>query len=76
MLTNEKLTKDLLKSLPKNQVLTGIEERYAYSQDALNVKNIETLADAVVFVENVEQIQAVVKIANRLLSAAGQARML
>ena len=65
MLTNEKLTKDLLKVLPKNQVLTGIEERYAYSQDALNVKNIETLADAVVFVENVEQIQAVVKIANR-----------
>ncbi len=65
MLTNEKLTKDLLKVLPKNQVLTGIEERYAYSQDALNVKNIKTLADAVVFVENVEQIQAVVKIANR-----------
>lgn len=57
MLTSEKLTKDLLKVLPKNQVLTSIEERYAYSQDALNVKDVENLADAVVFVENIEQIQ-------------------
>lgn len=59
MLTSEKLTKDLLKVLPKNQVLTSIEERYAYSQDALNVKDVENLADAVVFVENIEQIQSV-----------------
>ncbi len=65
MLTSDKLKKDLLKVLPKNQVLTSVEERYAYSQDALNVKNIETLADAVVFVENIEQIQSVVRVANR-----------
>ena len=48
MLTSERLTKDLLKVLPKNQVLTSVEERYAYSQDALNVKDVENLADAVV----------------------------
>lgn len=65
MLTSDRLKKDLCKVLPKNQVLTSIEERYAYSQDALNVKNIENLADAVVFVENIEQIQAVVRLANK-----------
>ena len=65
MLTSERLTKDLLKVLPKNQVLTSVEERYAYSQDALNVKDVENLADAVVFVENIEQIQSVVRVANK-----------
>lgn len=56
---------DLLKVLPKNQVLASMEERYAYSQDALNVKDVENLADAVVFVENIEQIQSVVRVANK-----------
>ncbi len=65
MLISEKMIKDLNKVLPKNQVLTSIEERYAYSQDALNVKDVENLADAVVFVENIEQIQAVVRVANK-----------
>lgn len=65
MLTSEKIIKDLNKCLPKNNVLTSIEERYAYSQDALNVKDIKTLADAVVFVENIEQIQTVVRVANK-----------
>lgn len=65
MLTSEKLTKNLLKILPKSQVLTGLEERYAYSQDALNVMEVKKLADAVVFVENIEQVQEVVKLANK-----------
>ena len=56
------LTSELKKSCA--QVLTTLEERYAYSQDAGNVSG-GGLADAVVFVENVEQIQEVVRIANK-----------
>lgn len=65
MLTSEKITKDLLKVLPKSQVLSSLEERYAYSQDAVNLKEVQSVADVVVFVENIEQIQSVVKLANK-----------
>ena len=65
MLTSEKITKDLKKILPKSNVLSSLAERYAYSQDAMNVKEIKNIADVVVFVENIEQIQDVVKVANR-----------
>ena len=65
MLTSEKLTEYLSKVLPKSNILTGLEERYAYSQDALNVREIKNIADAVIFVENIEQIQAVVKLADK-----------
>ncbi len=65
MLTSEKLTKDLLKVLPKSQVLSSLEERYAYSQDAVNLKDVKNIADVVVFVENIEQIQSVVRLANK-----------
>lgn len=66
MLTkNKNLINDLQKQLSKENVLTTLEERYAYSQDATNLKEIKNIADAVVFVENIEQIQKVVKIANK-----------
>ena len=57
------LISDLKKNLP--EVLDTIEERYAYAQDASNTKQIESIPDAVVFAENIEQVQKVVKIANR-----------
>ena len=60
---NNKLIYDLKKELPC--VLDTLEERYAYSQDASNVKRITNLPDAVVFVETVEDVQHVVKIANK-----------
>lgn len=63
MSTNSGLLSDLKKKLPK--VLTSLEERYAYAQDASNSKNITGIPDAVVFVENIEQIQDVIKIANK-----------
>ena len=66
MLTkNKNLINDLQKQLSKENVLTTLEERYAYSQDATKLKEIKNIADAVVFVENIEQIQKVVKIANK-----------
>lgn len=60
-----KLIKDLKNSLSKNNVLDALEERYAYSQDATNLRNIKNIPDAVVFVENIEQVQNVVRIANK-----------
>ena len=62
MLTKS-LIKDLNNALPKCNVLSEIEERYVYSSDASNYKS--EIADAVVFVESIEQVQQVVKIANR-----------
>lgn len=58
-----KLIVDLKKELPC--VLDTLEERYAYSQDASNIRRITNLPDAVVFVETVEDVQKVVKIANK-----------
>lgn len=63
MLMKNKLISDLKKELPC--VLDTLEERYAYSQDAANLRQISNIADAVVFVETVEDVQRVVKIANK-----------
>lgn len=63
MLTNT-LIKKLKKALPKENILSEIEERYVYSVDASNNPYTKsTLPDAVVFVETIEQVQKVVKIA-------------
>ncbi|MBQ8458728.1 FAD-binding protein [bacterium] len=68
MLTSN-LIKDLNKTLPKSNVLSGIEERYVYSVDASNSNDLKHQnADAVVFVESIEQVQQVVKIANKHLT--------
>ena len=68
MLTNS-LIKELNKTLPHNNVLSEIEERYVYSVDASNDPYTKgTLPDAVVFVENIEQVQQVVKIAAKHLT--------
>ena len=53
-------------TLPKSYILSGIEVRYVYSIDASNDPYIKSqIPDAVVFVENIEQVQQVVKIANK-----------
>ena len=65
MLTNNKLIKDLKHNLNSDNVLSAIEERYVYAQDATNAKKISHLPDAVVFVETIEQVQKVVTIANK-----------
>ena len=62
---NSGLIKDLNKALPRKSVLSEIEERYVYSIDASNNSNNSSLADAVVFVDSIEQVQQVVKIANK-----------
>lgn len=65
MLTNNKLIKDLKNSLPCENVLSTIEERYVYAQDATNFRTIEHLPDAVVFAEKIEDVQSILKIANK-----------
>ncbi len=65
MLMKNKLISDLKKNIPASNVLDTLEERYAYAQDASNLMTIKNLPDAVVFVENAEQVQAVVKLANK-----------
>lgn len=65
MLMKNKLISDLKKNIPVSNVLDTLEERYAYAQDATNIKAIKNLPDAVVFVENIDQVQTVVKLANK-----------
>lgn len=65
MLMKNKLISDLKKNIPASNVLDTLEERYAYAQDATNIKSIKNLPDAVVFVENIDQVQTVVKLANK-----------
>ncbi len=65
MLMRNNIIKELKSALTPQNVLTEIEERYAYAQDALNLPEIKKLPDVVVFVENIEQVQAVVRLANK-----------
>lgn len=65
LMRTSKLIKDLKNSLSPTNVLDTLEERYAYAQDASNIREIKSLPDAVVFVENIEQVQKVVKLANK-----------
>lgn len=67
MLTDN-LIKELNKALPKGNILSDKEERYVYSFDASNNQQTTSLPDAVVFVENIEQVLRVVKIANEQMT--------
>jgi len=60
---NSKLISDLKKSIPSYNILTELEERYAYSQDASNIKG--KIPDVVVFVENTQQVIDVVNFARK-----------
>lgn len=64
MLTKDIIT-DIYKKIPKTNVLSSIEERYVYSFDASDIQSVEKLPEAVVFVETIEQVQEIVKIANK-----------
>ncbi len=65
MLMKNKLISDLKQKLSSSNVLDTLEERYAYAQDAANIRQIKNLPDVVVFVEDIKQVQDVVKFANK-----------
>lgn len=67
MLTDN-LIKELNKALPKENILSDEAERYVYSFDASNNQQNKAFPDAVVFVENIEQVLKVVKIANEQMT--------
>lgn len=62
---NDKLIKELKKNLSPDNVLSTIEERYVYAQDGTNLRTIDKIPDAVVFAENITDIQKVLKTANK-----------
>lgn len=59
----KKIIEKLKKIVSVENVLTEYEERYVYALDATNKQNIDNLPDAVVFVETIDQVQQVVKLA-------------
>lgn len=65
MLTKNSIISDLKNVLSSENVLTSLEERYVYAQDSSTTSEKKSLPDAVVFVENIEQVQLVVKIAHK-----------
>jgi len=64
MLMNKAIN-ELEKALTPQNVLHEIEERYAYSQDASDSPEIHSLPDVVVFAENIEHVQEIVRVANK-----------
>lgn len=64
MLLKNKL-KNIKKSLNNNNVLANLEERYCYSTDASNIKHEIKTPDLVVFVETIQDVQTVLKYANK-----------
>lgn len=63
MLLKNKI-KNLKNILNSDNVLATLEERYCYSKDALNKALDSKIPDLVVFVENIPQIQKILKYAN------------
>ncbi|MEI8129545.1 MAG: FAD-linked oxidase C-terminal domain-containing protein [bacterium] len=63
MSINNKLIEQLKQIVSSKNVLSELEERYVYALDATNKQNIENLPDAVVFVETVEHVQQIMRLA-------------
>ena len=56
---------DLKKVLNSDNVLFREEERYCYAEDSANIRESAKLPDVVVFVETIEDVQKIVKYANK-----------
>ncbi len=65
MLTKSRNIDGLKKIIAPEKILTGTEERYIYAQDATNTGKSKRLPDAVVFPESIEEVQAIVRYANK-----------
>ena len=61
----QKLINELGNTLPPNSVCLDAEKCYENSTDASYITNKKNIADAVIFVENIEQVQNIVKLANK-----------
>ena len=63
MLLKSKIN-DLRKVIKPENLLLSEEERFCYAQDSTNIKLIDSIPDAVVFVETVQDVQNILKYAN------------
>ena len=63
--STDKFVNELKKELSSENVLSEIEERYAYAQDASNSLNIYNIPDAVVFVKDTKDVVNVIKKADK-----------
>ena len=61
LLKNSNNLKQILKA---DNVLTKLEERYCYANDACNLEQSLKIPESVVFVETIEDVQNVIKFAN------------
>ena len=60
---DKKIVEKIKQIVSAENVLTDMEERYVYAQDATNKQNIANLPDVVVFVESIKQVQQIMKLA-------------
>ena len=58
-------TEKITSVLKSDNVLTSLEERYCYAQDSTNTRRHSVLPEAVVFAETAEDVQKILKSANR-----------
>jgi len=63
--STDRFIKEIRNDLPSESVLSEVEERYAYAQDASNSLNIYNIPDAVVFVQNTQDVVNVIKKATK-----------
>lgn len=54
-----------LQKIVKTKILSSEEERFCYAQDAANIKEKYKKPDAVIFVETAEEVQKILKYANK-----------
>ena len=57
--------KDLKKTIKPENILLSYEERFCYAQDSTNIKENLPSPDAVIFVENIDEVINIVKYANK-----------
>jgi len=63
--TQVNITTELGHILPKKNILSSLEERYVYAQDGTNGIASDVLPESVVFPENIEQVQEILRFANK-----------
>ena len=61
--TNGSITNNMVKIVGKENVLSNFEERFCYSVDATNVKELKRIATTVVFPKHTEDVSKIMQYA-------------
>lgn len=65
MLTKNKIEQGVKDFLPKDSILSTLEECYVYAQDGTNTRVSDKLPDLVIFPEAIEEVQEIMKFASK-----------